>query len=860
MIRTARETRFGWALILVLLVAGAVSTVAQEAPQAIPTDAKGLPLWQVKEWSDHPVSILLQDEVALEALLAAVPIASFDRDQIRPVWDDAKHFRLEFRPRVTDDEEAALISRGYAVERLPDLDRLGREGAERRWAEQYAKGGDDFVYGEKGVWHNNAQMIAILDQIETDHPGIARTFNWGTSIQGRDLYGLVISADVDYTTAEPEVRLSSTMHGDEPPMMEMLLFLADYLTDNYGQAGYDDVTYLVDNYEIHLMPLYNPDGNAMSQRYNANSVDLNRNFLEPAGTHGTLEIENVYFENYSDAHHFVISLNGHSGALVVNYPWDYTYTLAPDDAALQLLSLEFSTYNLPMYNSPYFTDGITNGAAWYVITGSLQDWSYDQTDCIDVTLEDYDTKWPSDTVIDGLWEENRESLMHFVKAARYGVHGVVTSSASGLPLDATVTVTGNAVPVHTDPAHGDYYKLLATGTFDITYEATGYISQTVYGVSTVWGTETVQDVALAPLASADLAGNVTDILDDPVAAWLEVRTHPGDSYVTSVLAGAADGAYSIELVLGDYRVIATHEGHMTQSQTVILGAGGATLDFVLGIAVEDTLIASDFESGGGDWTGGWGLATPAEGSASLNSMTDSPGTDVKYANNADTECRMAAGVDLSSAMEAELTFWAKWDIENGWDCVKLEISTDGGSGWTAIATDRTEPGSGQGAQVPASDPVFDNAQAGWLKNTVGLATWLGQADARFRFHLESDGSQTKDGFYFDDFTIIATVDGAAGVDGPPAVATRELRAYPNPFNPQTTFAYELAERGHLRLRVYDAQGRLVRTLHDGPAEAGSFVRQWDGRDQTGARVASGVYFGRAVSADGERAVKVVMVK
>jgi hypothetical protein len=54
-----------------------------------------------------------------------------------------------------------------------------------------------------------------------------------------------------------------------------------------------------------------------------------------------------------------------------------------------------------------------------------------------------------------------------------------------LPLAATVTVAGNGRPVHTDPAHGDYYKLLDTGTYQITFSAPGYITQTVSNVATI---------------------------------------------------------------------------------------------------------------------------------------------------------------------------------------------------------------------------------------------------------------------------------------------------------------------------------------------------------------------------------------
>ena len=68
------------------------------------------------------------------------------------------------------------------------------------------------------------------------------------------------------------------MHGDEPPGMVMLIDLAHYLVENYNQVGYEDVTDLLDTTEITIMPLHNPDGYVADTRYNADGVDLNRNF------------------------------------------------------------------------------------------------------------------------------------------------------------------------------------------------------------------------------------------------------------------------------------------------------------------------------------------------------------------------------------------------------------------------------------------------------------------------------------------------------------------------------------------------------------------------------------------------------
>jgi len=65
--------------------------------------------------------------------------------------------------------------------------------------------------------------------------------------------------------------------------------------------------------------------------------------------------------------------------------------------------------------------------------------------------------------------------------------------------------------------------------------------------------------------------------------------------------------------------------------------------------------------------------------------------------------------------------------------------------------------------------------------------------------------------------------------------------YPNPFNPSTTIGYALPEESMVRLRVYDLRGGLVRTLRDRITEAGYYQATWDGRDDRGIEVSSGVY-------------------
>jgi hypothetical protein len=67
---------------------------------------------------------------------------------------------------------------------------------------------------------------------------------------------------------------------------------------------------------------------------------------------------------------------------------------------------------------------------------------------------------------------------------------------------------------------------------------------------------------------------------------------------------------------------------------------------------------------------------------------------------------------------------------------------------------------------------------------------------------------------------------------------------PNPFNPQTRISFVLPQSGSAMLAIYDTSGRLVRVLADGPQPEGRHEFYWNGRDERGNSVSSGVYFCR----------------
>ena len=84
--------------------------------------------------------------------------------------------------------------------------------------------------------------------------------------------------------------------------------------------------------------------------------------------------------------------------------------------------------------------------------------------------------------------------------------------------------------------------------------------------------------------------------------------------------------------------------------------------------------------------------------------------------------------------------------------------------------------------------------------------------------------------------------------------------FPNPFNPSTTIEYALPARTRVSLRVYDARGALVRTLFDGIENGGTRRVTWDGRNDAGVAVASGVYLCRIDAAGSTRTRKMTLLK
>jgi hypothetical protein len=97
-------------------------------------------------------------------------------------------------------------------------------------------------------------------------------------------------------------------------------------------------------------------------------------------------------------------------------------------------------------------------------------------------------------------------------------------------------------------------------------------------------------------------------------------------------------------------------------------------------------------------------------------------------------------------------------------------------------------------------------------------------------------------------------------EGPPPPRFSLLQNFPNPFNPSTTISFDVERSGPVRLEVFDLAGRKVRTLVDRRYEAGRHAVRWNGLDDAGAAVSSGVYLVRYESREGSAMKKAILVK
>ena len=388
------------------------------------------------------------------------------------------------------------------------------------------------------------QYLEMMQHFAENYPEICRVDTFGTSAEGRLLLAMKISDNVALEEAEAAFLYTSSMHGNELLGYPMMLRLISYLLTGYGEDT--EVDRLVDGLEIWINPLANPDGTyfpdndfsvAQSIRGTADSTDMNREFpdlLEGEAINDTSgrAMETKAMMALLQERRFTMSANIHSGEEVVNYPWDHTYDLHADDAWFRFISREYADEARakdPNYMS-LFTDGITNGALWYKIYGGRQDYVTSYLEGREVTLELYSGFRLASDLLDKYWQINERSLLNYIAQCLFGIRGTISDLESGLPVKALVEIPGHDqyhTAIHSRATHGDFYRLIEEGSYDLVVSAPGYASDTIPAVSVSNYQATEVEVALRPYGLSIESNQALSFRIWPNPASSELFIEPG---------------------------------------------------------------------------------------------------------------------------------------------------------------------------------------------------------------------------------------------------------------------------------------------------------------------------------------------
>ena len=360
------------------------------------------------------------------------------------------------------------------------------------------------------------EYIDLMYGFASSYPDICQMDTIGFSILNRAILAVKISAGADTTEPEPVFFYTSTMHGDEPAGYVLLLKLIDHLLSNYEKNSL--VSRLLDNAEIWINPLANPDGTYFlgnesvygATRANFTGQDLNRDFPDPvAGEH----TESVGYQPETSAMmEFMkecrpdLSANLHGGSEVINYPWDtWTHTHADEDWYI-LISKDYAD-TVKAYGEDYFdefTDGITRGIDWYRVEGGRMDYVNYFLNSREVTMELSSDKMPPESALPQLWEYNREALLRYMEQVLFGISGTVRDQSTGHPVRARIEIPDHDADnshIYSDSLDGTWFRYLKEGSYTISVTVPGYFEQLIEGVQVYDRQQTLLDVQMTPYAA-----------------------------------------------------------------------------------------------------------------------------------------------------------------------------------------------------------------------------------------------------------------------------------------------------------------------------------------------------------------------
>jgi lysyl endopeptidase len=256
-----------------------------------------------------------------------------------------------------------------------------------------------------------------------------------------------------------------------------------------------------------------------------------------------------------------------------------------------------------------------------------------------------------------------------------------------------------------------------------------------------------------------------------------------------------------------------------------------------------------------DMQGQWAYGVPTGGGGEHGNVDPTSGATgnsvIGYNLNGDYTNDMAethlttTSIDCTDLTAVTLKFQRWLNVEQpSYDHAYIRVSTDGTNFSTIWENGSEVADTGWSQQVFDLSGVADGAATLYVRWTMGI----------------TDSSWLYSGWNIDDVEIWGLTSDVVSATGDVPGFQLTLGNYPNPFNPMTKVSFGIERDGQAVINIYDVQGHLVRRLVDGNLTAGTHQATWDGRDDSGQQVGSGVYFAQLVSGGQVAEHKMVLLK
>jgi hypothetical protein len=673
------------------------------------------------------------------------------------------------------------------------------------------------------AYHTYQQIIDLADSLAGAFPTICKKYVFGLSMQNRQCAALKISDNVEVDEPEAEVLFDGGIHGDEIGGPENIIRFARDLCLKYGTDP--TVTNLINTREIWLYLMVNPDGRYNMSRYNANGVDLNRDWCYmwdawggSSGPCSQIESKNLRSCMYNNQ--FAVHTTYHSGTEFISYPWSYRPDSPLDVSHINQLAALYSTlsgYSYLPYGSGY------NGM--YAINGSTKDANYGIMGSISWSIEISNSKQPPTSQIMQYYNWNYPSMMALIEYSGYGLEGIVTDATTNAPITATVFVN-NYFPTYTDPTAGDYHKYVLPGTYSITVMANGYQSQTINNVVVTANSSTVTNFQLQPgggqyvykFSSSQIPDN--NYADEGLTP--AVIGPPDDINYSIGKSGwcVLDMQYPIPDGVGaDFTVYegdTSPEGYYCYvGQTIdgpwlLLGLGNGTTQF-------------DISSSG--------LAQ----AQFIKILDDGDGTAITANAGFDLDAIKATDI-----VPVELVSFTA-------ECVKDEVVLK----WqTATETNNS------GFEIQRSQMSDVKSQTDWqvVAFVEGMGTTTETTNYTYSDQINDLGTYVYRLKQIDfDGSISYSNEVEVDVLGPKEFAL--YQNYPNPFNPSTTIKFSLALKSNVEITIFNSLGEKVADVFSGELEGDFHEINFDA-----SKLTSGVYLYQLQAGEYVSVKKMILLK